>query len=331
MNSNFSSAEIINEGSCSGVAGGERVRRRRIQRTSIPWSRILEPSDWLKILALGVLICWFYWHDINSMVSAWIHDGNWSHGFIIPLFSLYFLHQRREQLYLAERKSSWVGFWLIIFSFFIYLASIYPLQMGYPRYIAMLLTIFGVVVFCCGWKIAKIAWLPIFYLFFAMPLPVRMYVSLTMPMRRWASKVAAAALDLIPNLDATAVSIVIEGTYKGQPFPPLNVAEACAGMRLMMAFFALSVAMAYLSDRPYWHRIILVLSAFPIALFCNFVRVTITGVLFILVDPRLAEGMFHTMLGLLMLPLAFFLYWLIAMGLNNIYEEVEVAEEGQDD
>jgi exosortase len=199
--------------------------------------------------------------------------------------------------------------------------------MGYPRYIAMLLTIFGVVVFCSGWKVAKITWLPIFYLFFAMPLPVRMYVSLTMPMRRWASTVSAAILDLIPNLDATAVSVVIEGFYKGKPFAPLNVAEACAGMRLMMAFFALSVAMAYLSDRPYWHRIILVLSAFPIALFCNFMRVTITGILFILVDPRLAEGAFHTLLGLLMLPLAFFLYWLIAVGLNKIYEEVEVADE----
>jgi exosortase len=229
-------------------------------------------------------------------------------------------------LLLAERKTNWVGFGVILFSFLMYLASIYPLQMGYPRYIAMLLTIFGVVLFCGGGPIAKITWLPIFYLFFAMPLPVRMYVSLTMPMRRWASSVSAAVLNLIPNLDASAVSVLIEGMYKGKPFQ-LNVAEACAGMRLMMAFFALSVAMAYLSDRPYWHRIILVLSALPIALFCNFVRVTITGILYVMVDQRLAEGAFHTTLGLLMLPLAFFLYWLIATGLNKIYEEVEVEDE----
>jgi exosortase len=310
----------------SGVA----VRRRRTKSETVSWSQIIDPSSWLKIGVLGALICWLYSHEIESMVSTWIHDGNWSHGFIIPLFSLYFLHQRRERLALAERKTNWLGLGLVIVSFLVYLVSIYPLKMGYPRLMAMLMTMLGVVLFCCGWRVIKVVWLPILYLFFAMPLPTRLYVSLTMPMRRWASQVSAAVLDLIPNLEATATSVIIEGFYKGKPFQ-LNVAEACAGMRLMMAFFALSVAMAYLSDRPAWHRIILVLSAFPIALFCNFVRVTITGILYVMVDPRLAEGGFHTALGLLMLPLAFLLYWAIAGVLNKIYEEVEVEEGGCDE
>ncbi|NLE29993.1 MAG: exosortase/archaeosortase family protein [Phycisphaerae bacterium] len=310
----------------SGVQGMEsgqpRNRYRRSRAPSVTWDQIIDPVSWVKIAVLSLLILWLYSHDIESMVTAWVHDGNWSHGFIIPLFSLYFLHQRREQLLGAKRETSWAGVGLIVFSILLYLISIYPLKMGYPRLIAMLMTIFGTVLFCCGWKVIKVTWLPILYLFFAMPLPQRIYVELTMPMRRWASTFSAAFLDMLPNLEANATSVVIEGFYKGVPFT-LNVAEACAGMRLMMAFFALSVAMAYLSDRPWWHRVILVCSSFPIALFCNFVRVTVTGILYVMVDPIYAKGGFHTALGLLMLPLAFFLYWVIAWMMNKIYEEVE--------
>jgi hypothetical protein len=50
-----------------------------------------------------------------------------------------------------------------------------------------------------------------------------------------------------------------------------------------------------------------------------------------MVDPMYAKGGFHTGLGLFMLPLAFFLYWMIACLMtwvtSRMYEEVEVEEE----
>ncbi len=299
-------------------------RRRRVQKKNdITWDKIITPTRWIKIGIISILFYVLFRHEIYRMVMKWLHDGNWSHGFIIPLFSLYFLHQRKEQLYKTEFKTNWLGLILIIICILGYLVSIYPLKMGYPRLIMMLGTLFGIVLFCCGWKTIKITWLPILFLFFALPLPTRIYVWLTLPMRRWASEVAAAFLNILPGVEAFASGVVIDGFYKGESFH-LNVAEACAGMRLMMAFFALSVAMAYLSERPIWHRIILVLSALPIALFCNFVRVIITGIIYIMVNPILAKGGFHTTLGLLMLPLAFFLYWVIAEILNSLVIEETV-------
>lgn len=305
--------------------GPKRIKRLSQKKNEIPWRQIISPTGWIKILIITILFCILFRHDIYRMVVIWWRDGNWSHGFIIPLFSLYFLNQRKEKLYNIEFKTNWLGLILLILSIFGYVACIYPLKMGYPRLLAMLVAIFGIVLLCCGWQTLKVTWLPILFLFFAMPLPTRVYVWLTLPMRRWASQVAAAFLNLIPGLEAFASGVVIDGFYKGEAFQ-LNVAEACAGMRLMMAFFALSVAMAYLSERPLWHRIVLVLSALPIALFCNFIRVIITGIIYIMVNPLLARGGFHTTLGLLMLPLAFFIYWLIAELLNSIYIVEEEAE-----
>ncbi|MFA5864095.1 MAG: exosortase/archaeosortase family protein [Phycisphaerae bacterium] len=303
-------------------------RGRRIRSETVTWDQIIGPAGWVKIVVLGVLLGWLYWGELRYMVDNWINNANWSHGFIIPVFSLYFLHQRREQLYKAGRQFdwfNWVGLVMVVLSILMFLVSIYPLKMGYPKLIALLMTLFGVVLFCCGWRVIRVTWLPILFLFFAMPIPARWYESLTMQPRIWASQVSVVVLGLIPQMEVTANGVIIEGFYKGQSFN-LSVAEACAGMRLMMAFLALGVAMAYLSDRPFWHRIILVVSTLPIALFCNFTRVVITGLLYVLVSPIFAKGGFHTTLGLLMLPVAFFMYWVIAGILNRVYEEVEVQE-----
>ncbi len=310
---------------------GRKARVRRVSRDRVTWGQVIGPAGWVKILVLGGLLYWLYWMDIRFLVQTWVKDGNWSHGFLIPLFSLYFLHQRRERLLAVtlETKPSWVdwlGLGLILFSIFVYLVSIYPLKTGYPKLLAFLATVFGTVLFCCGWRVIRVTWLPILFLFFAMPIPARVYEALTIPMRIWASEIAVVVLNLIPGMDLTASGVIIEGFYKSKAMN-LSVAEACAGMRLMMAFLALGVAMAYLSDRPWWHRVILVLSTLPIALFCNFMRVIITGVLYGMVNPVFAQGGFHTLLGLMMLPVAFFLYWVIAGIMNKIYEEVEVPEE----
>ena len=67
-------------------------------------------------------------------------------------------------------------------------------------------------------------------------------------------------------METTVSGVGIDVIYKGQRMePPLNVAEACSGMRLLMAFLALGVAMAYLHYRPIWQRIGLLASTIPIA------------------------------------------------------------------
>ena len=280
------------------------------------------------MIILALLLWLLYRNQLYRIVYAWINDPNWSHGFLIPLFSLYFLHQRREKLLRLHRSTHWTdwfGLGIIVLSIVGCLASIYPLRMGYPQMLALLGTLFGVIWLCCGWRTALITWLPTLYLFFALPLPKRLYETLTLPLRKIASEVSVMALSLIPDISVEARGVIIEGLYRGQPFQ-LSVAEACAGMRLMMAFVALGVAMAYLSERRYWHRIILLMTTVPIAIFCNVVRVTATGIIYVTMDPQFATGSFHTTLGLVMLPLAFGLYWLIALILNNLYVEETLPE-----
>jgi len=143
-------------------------------------------------------------------------------------------------------------------------------------------------------------------------------------MRQWAAAGATAVLDLVPQLEATTSGVIIDVIYKGHHLEPgLDVAEACSGMRLLTAFFALGVAMAYLHYRPMWQRLVLLASTIPIAILCNIIRVIITGLIYVLINPEYAQGIYHDLLGIAMLPLAFGLYGILAWFMSNLFIESE--------
>jgi exosortase len=276
--------------------------------------------SYVKTLVVASLFCYLFRDEIRDMVSRWYTDSNWSHGFLIPLFSLYFINQRKNEILNLNIKPNYLGLFLLICGIVFYPLNIIHFQFGYLRPVGMIATLGAVVLFLGGWALIKYTWLPIAFLVFAVPLPERYYVSITMPMRYLSAKVAAVFLSLVKDLEATAHGAVIDVIYRGQRLePPLDVAETCSGMRLLMAFLALGVAMAYLHYRPPWQRAILLLSTIPIAVFCNILRVTITGFIYILISPVYSQGIYHDLLGLAMLLPAFGLYYVLAWFMSNLF------------
>ncbi|MHC4115259.1 MAG: exosortase/archaeosortase family protein [Planctomycetota bacterium] len=297
------------------------------QRRKSWWE--LGVHNYVKMSIIGVLFCCLFYNEIDNVVGRWVTDPSWSHGLLIPFFSLYFLNQHKSEILNLNTKPNYLGLVFLILGILFYPFNIVHLQYGYFRPIGMIATLGAVVLFLGGWRLVKYAWLPIAYLVFAVPLPQRYYVSITMPMRKLAAAIAASLLNLVDQLQANARGVIIDVIYKGQPLePPLDVAEACSGMRLLMAFMALGVAMAYLHYRPIWQRIILLVSTVPIAIFCNIVRVTTTGFIYVLWDPKYAHGIYHDMLGIMMLPLAFGLYGLIAWFMESLFiDESQIVTE----
>lgn len=276
----------------------------------------------IKIAIIAVLFYYLFSPEIQSLVRQWGDDSSWSHGFLIPLFSLYFINQRKNEILNLETRPNYLGLFFLILGIIFYPLNIVHFQYGYFRPLGMIATLGAVVLFLGGWRLVKYMWLPILFLMFAVPLPSYYYDSLTTPMRKLAAVAAAAILNLVNNLDATANGVMIDVIYKGVRIEPaLDVAEACSGMRLLMAFLALGVAMAYLHYRPIWQRLILLASTVPIAIICNVVRVTTTGFIYILISPKYAQGFYHDMLGLAMLPLAFGLYGFLAWFMSSLFIE----------
>jgi exosortase len=284
----------------------------------------------IKAAVISTLIWWIFREEINGIVRQWLTNPSWSHGFLIPLFSLYFLNQSKDEiLEIQQPRPSWlVGLPLLLFFLALYPVNVVMLKFMYGKPLIVIAVIGSVVLFLGGWKILKYAWLPVAYLFFAVPLPGRLYFQLTNPMRQLAAQVATVILNLVPQLEATVQGSTIDVIYQNVRMEPgLDVADACSGMRLVMAFVALGVAMAYLHWRPIWQRLVLLGSTLPIAILCNIVRVTITGFIYILGNSKYAQGIYHDMLGMLMLPLAFVLYGGLAWLMSNLFVDEDQIEE----
>ena len=90
----------------------------------------------------------------------------------------------------------------------------------------------------------------------------------------------------------------------------IGVAEACSGLRMLMIFFSLTTAVAMISRRPLWERLLVFFSAVPIALIANIGRITVTGTLYWMDYSELAEVVFHDVAGWLMMPFALLLLWI---------------------
>jgi exosortase len=301
----------------------------------------------VKVLILGGLLGFLFYHEIERIVRLWATDPNWSHGFLIPLLSLYFLHQKRREvlgleyvrdpladvrrgrrpgpLRPTQTRANYLGLLLLLFVLAFYVFNmVSPAGYAYLGPVSLIAAVGAVILFLGGWRLVRPTWLPIAFLLFAVPLPRRYYVELTMPMRHVSAVTATGFLNLVRDLDATTSGAIIEIVYKGRSLePPLEVAEACSGMRLLMAFLALGVAMAYLHERPTWQRIVLLLSTVPIAILCNIARVTTTGFLYVLAGPPYTQGVYHDLLGLAMLPVAFGLYGALAWFMAHLFVEDE--------
>ena len=290
------------------ISGSEKLKLDKVALAERCW----------KVATVVVLYALLFREELLRLLGQW-STARESHGLLIPAFSLYFLYQDRFRLRKVLSKPSYVGLLIILLSLLGYVYSIYK-SLFYPRQLMMISLLGGIVLLLSGWRVLRVVWLPIAYLIFAMPLPSRMYYNITMPMRELASTVAAVLLNAIPEVQCEATGVIIRGIHQGTSFN-LNVAEACSGMRLLLAFVALGVAMAYLEYRPIVHRVVLLVSTIPIAIFCNVMRVLLTGIIHIFIGAEYAAGTLHTIMGMVMLGVAFGLYGLLAWIMNRLVVE----------
>jgi exosortase/archaeosortase family protein len=92
-----------------------------------------------------------------------------------------------------------------------------------------------------------------------------------------------------------------------------------------MTFITLAAAVAFLSSRPLWQKIVQVMFAVPIAIFCNVMRVAGQGLLDHYVSTQVSEGFAHQFVGLVMVAPAFLLILMVGWILDRLFLD-EVAE-----
>ena len=282
------------------------------------WRISFDRAAQVKAALIAMAFSATYWGVYRMLYYHWTHNADWSHGPIIPLFSVYLVYLKWDEIKRCAVRHAWFGLVLLAIGLSAYQYSLWGvLRIGYFRPLTMMIALLGVLIMLCGLPMLRYTWIAWLYLFFAIPLPKGLYFAITNPLREWAALVATSILGLFPDLDIEQVGAVIHYYYKGQQ-GQLGVADACSGMRSTITLCALGVAVAFITDRPVWQRVVLIASCVPIAIFSNLIRVTVTCILHVFVDPAYAEGNFHMALGLITILIAFGIFSALAWMLNHL-------------
>lgn len=252
-----------------------------------------------------------FWDFLRNQVNyAVTQPSDWAHTLVIPAISGYFVWLNRDRLLAQPFRPSWWGIVVLVAGMAIYMLSAFgpaAVQHHNVRGLGAAIALLGGALAVFGLRSFRFLWFPwSYWLVFGQTISERLLSRVTERLQDW----SAIGADILMNslgVDVERVGNVLTMHFSDGTSHPLNVAEACSGMRTLMAFLAIGVAMAALGLGRGWQRVALVAAGIPISLFVNVLRVTSLGLLSI-VDPNMSAGEFHGMVGLVWLVPAFLLF-----------------------
>lgn len=263
------------------------------------------------LLLLLPLLAAVYWSIVPGMVSDWNHDPNYSHGFLVPLISAYFVYLKWPTLKTLPVVPSNLGLPVIAGSLLLLVFGFAGTEY-YTMRSSLVFLLAGIVLYWFGWQVFRALALPLGFLLFMVPLPYIVYDALAFPLKLFVTQASVA------SLKALGVAVVREGNIIMFPQTVLEVADACSGLRSLMSLLALAVAYAFVSQQSWVKRLLLVLSAVPIAIMTNMFRVIATGFLAQYYGAAVAEGFFHEFAGFVVFAIAMVLLLLFGAVLGRV-------------
>lgn len=258
---------------------------------------------WRSVLAFALLanlVGWLYRPVLVDLTRQWWDDANYSHGFLIPVMSLYFVWERRQRLWAHPLAPSLLGLPLLIAGVTLFLLGNVAAELFTTR-VSLLVILAGLILYLSGGQHLRTLAFPILYLLFMIPIPAILFNAVAFPLQLFAARTATASLQLMN------IPVLREGNLISLANTTLEVAEACSGIRSLITLLALAVTYAYFTQRDLWRLVVLALSSVPIAIVANAARVTGTGVLAHFFGDDVAQSFFHTFSGWLVFGVAFLL------------------------
>lgn len=243
-----------------------------------------------RLLVLIGLVLWLYAAVLARLAHQWWTDPNFSHGFFVPIFALYVAWQKRDSLGAVQRAPSLWGLAVLVFALCTLILGVLGAELFLSR-VSLIMLLVGIVLFLEGWGTLRVLMFPLAVLLLMVPIPSIILNQITFPLQILASKLSAWTLPLL------GVPVLREGNVINLPAMPLEVADACSGIRSLLSLTCLAVMYGYLLEKRIGIRIILALASIPIAVAANGLRIVGTGLLVQYWDPEKAEGFFHAFSG----------------------------------
>ena len=259
-----------------------------------PKPALPRPPAW--VFAAAAFVVWAFLPTLDWMVSKWIDDPSYSHGFLVPLFSGYLLYvawQTGTAMTSAPRP----------FAAALVLLAALPLRLlgggllfHQLDVLAFLLTVVAGVLAVGGFRLARVAAPALVFLLFMIPLPYEIEQNVGGPLKTFATAASTFALQTLgyPAVSMGNVIHIDEVT--------LGVVDQCSGLKMLVAFSAFAVGAVLLTKRTPAEQFFILLGFVPIAVLTNVLRITATGIVYAATTDKGTRDFSHDLFGWLMMP-----------------------------
>lgn len=271
---------------------------------------------------LLLLLVWLYHSILYNLALQWGKDPNFQHGWFVPAFSIYVLWQDRKRLKEIPANPNWAGMVLVVFGMAMLVVGQLGIELFTSR-MSLLVVGAGLVILFRGWEFFKAVLFPLAFLVLMIPLPNLILQKVTFPLQLLASKLATGLLRLVE------VPVLREGNMIILASKPLEVAEACSGIRSLLSLVTLSIIYGYLMEKRNWVRVVLACAAIPIAIFANSIRIFGTGLIVQYWNPDMAEGFYHEFQGWLLFVVSLILLFGTHRLINVIWKSAPRHGDGE--
>jgi len=256
-----------------------------------------------------------FWLGFESLIAAW-STPEYSHGPLIPIISLYlFLRELRRAPPTEEHVSDRLpGVFVIAGALALAVLGNLARIPDIVTY-AFIIWVSGVVLTVFGWKRGVRHQLPVFHLVFMLPLPQVLYWNMNVFLQGVSSELGVWFIKL------AGVPVFLEGNVIDLGVYKLQVAEACSGLRYLFPILSFSYLFSILYRGPLWHKALLLLSAAPLTVFMNSLRIGIVGVMVNYFGIEHAEGFSHFFEGWIIFVACVLILFGMAVALQRLRSE----------
>jgi exosortase len=235
------------------------------------------------MIILGLVVVLFY-PTFAWLVYNWINNSYYSHGFLVPLISGFFLWRSKDAFAKDKREPSNLGLVVLGISLLVYVVA-QVWQAYHLSAFALILLLAGLTLYFLGTKATRRIAFPLGFLLFMIPLP---FINQLSPaMESLTVRVSTAAVRLL-GIPATN-----QGSQIQLQDSSFTVGAACSGLNSVVALATLVVIFIYILEGSRPAKMILLIMAIPIAMVANFFRVSALLVIAHLFGAEVGMNYFH--------------------------------------
>ena len=275
---------------------GYKGTRNPVQR-SIPWAGLVTAL-------LFALFLWLYRDVLAGLLMQWLDDENYTHGLLIPFVSAFLLYRLLDKIPDRREADMRNALPLILPGLLLFFLGQAAAELFTLR-ISMLLVFWGLVRGIWGKTLFRRLRFPLLFLVFMIPLPYVVFYRIAFPLQMMSTALSSNVLEWL------GVPLVRTGNIIHLRSVSLDVVTACSGLRSLLALITFGTLAAGMFATTWRHRALIVLLAPPIAMFCNALRIILTGALVHGSGRAFLEGGLHQAMGLLTFSLGILLIFLL--------------------